>query len=343
MESEPKIGLMGNEINPFIVIAMFVAIVAFGIMNTIEPQIDRQYDFFELMFPLSEFAAGGFALVVAKRYWGSEVFGRAYLSLGIGCICAGIGTSLFGVFEVIYGIDNPFPNWNDIFTGAYFLFLLYHLTRNIRYFKRKFSRKDKLLIIMLPLVTTSILLCVTFFSFEIPGSVADLLTKQIKVDDTTFKLVPVNSTSGNYQHITVSDVTYELVPANLTTTRYEQIPRTDSPVNFVPITFSNSIVSPRIFEEDPTFLLGIGLQTYYYLMTTLNLSFAIMGSYIFRRSMLGNAWGMLLFGIGLTAVGDLIYYFNAVYTYDRTYPDIVFWTFGYMIICYSLYLHRKTV
>lgn len=343
MTSEFKTGALGNEINPFIVIAMFVAIVAFGIMNLFEPQIDRQYDFFELMFPLSEFAAGGFALVIAKRYWGSEVFGRAYLSLGLGCICAGIGTSLFGVFEVIYGIDNPFPNWNDIFTGAYFLFLFYHLTSNVRYFKRKFSRKDKLLIIMLPLTTTSILLCVTIFSFEIPGSVPDLLSKQIKVDDTTFKLVPVNSPSGHYQHITVSDVTYELIPANLTTTRYEQMPLSDSPVNFVPITVSNIVLSPGIIEEDPTFWLGIGLQTYYYSMTTLNLSFAIMGSYIFRRSMLGNAWGMLLFGIGLTAVGDLIYYFNAVSTYDRTYPDIVFWTFGYMIISYALYLHRKTV
>ena len=343
MKPEPKTGSFSSAINPFIVIAMFVAIVVYGIMNSLEPQIDRQYDFFELMFPLSEFAAGGFALIVAKRYWGSEVFGRAYLSLGLGCICAGIGTSLFGVFEVIFGIDNPFPNWNDIFTGAYFLFLLYHLTSNVHYFKRQFSRKDKLIIIMLPLTATSILLGVTFFSFEVTGSVPDLLSQQIKIDDTTFKLVPVNSPSSQYQHITVSDVIYELVPVNLTTTRYEQVPLTDSPINFVPITVSNIAVNPMIIEEATTFWVGIGLQIYYYLMTTLNLSFAIMGSYIFRRSMLGNAWGLLLLGIGMTAVGDIIYYFNAVHTYDRTYPDIAFWTFGYMIISYALYLHRKAV
>ena len=343
MKSEPTTGSMSNDVNFLVVITMFAGILAYGIMNSYEPQVDRQYDFFELMFPLSEFAAGGFALLVAKRYWGSEIFGRAYLSLGIGCICAGIGTALFGVFEVIYGIDNPFPNWNDVFTGAYFLFLIYHLRTSVHYFKRKFSRKDKLLIIMLPLTATSILLGVTFFSFEVSGSVPDLLSQQIKVDDTTFKLVPVSSPSGQYQYITVSNVTYELVPANLTTTRYEQVPRTDSPINFVPITVSNIVVSPRIIEKDPTFWVGIGLQIYYYSMTTLNLSFAVIGSYIFRRSMLGNAWGLLLLGIGLTAVGDIIYYFNAVYTYDRTYPDIAFWVFGYMIISYALYLHRKTL
>ena len=341
MTSESKTGSESNQVHFLVVVAMFAVALAYAIMNSYEPQIDRQYDFFELIFPLSEFAAGGFALVVAKRYWGSEVFGRAYLSLGIGCICAGTGTALFGVFEVYYGIDNPFPNWNDLFTGSYYLFLLYHLTSCIRYFKRKFSKKDKLLIIMLPLTTTSILLGYTFFSFEIPGSVPDILSHQIKVGDTTFKLVPVSSPSGKHQHITVSDVIYELVPENLTTTRYQQVPTTHSPINFVPITVSNLVVNEISMEKDSTFWIGVGLQSYYYTMTTLTLSFAVMGSYIFRRSMLGNAWGLLLLGIGLTSVGDLIYYLNAVHTYDRTYPDIAFWVLGYLIISYALYLHRK--
>jgi len=341
VKSEPKTGAMGNEINFLVVIAMFAAIVLYGVMNSYEPQIDRQYDFFELMFPLSEFAAGGFGLVIAKRYWGSEVFGKAYLSLSIGLIFAGIGTILFGVYEIVYEIDNPFPNWNDLFTGSYFLFLLYHLRSCVHYFKRKLSRKDKLLIIMLPLTVTSILIITSLVTVSIPGSVPDLLSRQIKVGDTTFKLVPVSSLSGQYQYLTVSDVTYELVPVNLTTTKYEQIPLTDSPINLLPITVSHFSVNSLITNEDPIFWLGIGLQIYYYSMTTLALSFAIVGSHVFRRSMLGNAWGLLLLGIGLTAIGDIIYYFSAIYTYDRTYPDIAFWVFGYMIISYALYLHRK--
>jgi len=322
---------------------MFIAIVLYGVLNSYEPQIDRQYDFFELMFPISEFVAGGFGLVIAKKYWGSKVFGKAYLSLGIGLIFAGIGTTLFGVFEVIYGIDNPFPNWNDIFNISYFLLVLYHLRSCVGYFQKKLSTKNKLLLILLPLTTTSILFVAILIPVSISGSVPELLSQQIQVGDTMFKLVPVSSPSEQYQHIIVSDVTYELVPVNLTTTKYEQTPMTDSPINIVPIAFSNFVVNPLMTNESPIFWIGIGLEIYFFAITTLNLSYAIVGAQVFRHTILGNAWGLLLLGIALTAIGDIIYYFSAIYTYDRTYPDIAFWVFGYMIISYALYLHRKSL
>ena len=352
MERESKVEARTGEINYLVIIVIFVGIVCFGFFNLYEPQIDQQFDFFEIMFFLSEFAAGGFGLVIAKKYWGSEVFGKAYLSLGIGLIFAGIGSTLFNYLEVMQEIENPFPGLPDIFFVPYYIFVLYHLTSCIRYFnrkhKKKLSRNNKLLIILLPLTATSILVVASFTVVSITGSVPDLLSQYIEIDYTTFKLVPIeDSPSGQYQIVTVNDVTYELVPAELTTTRYEQTPQTDSIVDLVPITITNFNIRPLDIEQDlgeeltPWFMFGGGLSTFYFALSTLNLSFAIVGVQVFRRTILGNAWGLLLLGIALTAVGDLIYYANAIFGYDRTYPDIAFWVFGYMIISYALYIHKK--
>jgi len=349
---ESKAESRTGEINYLVIIFIFVGIVFFGFLNLYEPQIDQQFDFFELMFPLSEFIAGGFGLIVAKKYWGSKVFGKAYLSLGIGLILAGTGSTLFNVLEISMGITNPFPNWPDIFFVLYYILVLYHLTSCIRYYNKKhnikLSRNNKLLIILLPLTATSILVVASFTVVSITGSVPDLLSQYIEIDYTTFKLVPIeDSPSGQYQLVTVNDVTYELVPAELTTTRYEQTPRTDSIMALVPIAFTNFNIRSLDIEQDlgeeltPWFMLGTILSIYYFAITTVNLSFVIVGVQVFRHTILGNAWGLLLLGISLTAVGDLIYYANAIYGYDRTYPDIAFWVFGFMIISYALYIHKK--
>jgi len=140
---ESKTEARTGEINYLVIIFIFVGIVFFGFLNLYEPQIDQQFDFFELMFPLSEFVAGGFGLIVAKKYWGSEVFGKAYLSLGIGLILAGTGSTLFNILEISMGIANPFPNWPDIFFVLYYILLLYHLTSCIRYYNKKHNIKAR--------------------------------------------------------------------------------------------------------------------------------------------------------------------------------------------------------
>jgi len=347
-KDESKVG----EINYVIIICIFVAIVFFGFFNLYEPQVDQQFDFFELMFPLSEFAAGGFGLIVAKKYWGSEVFGKAYLSLGIGLILAGCGSTLFNVLEISYGVANPFPNWPDLFFVSYYLLVFYHLSSCVRYFNKKrhtkLSVKNKLLIILLPLTATSILVAASFTVVTIPGSVPDMHSDYIQINGVSFKIVPVEgSPRSQYQQVIVNNITFELVPIELTTTSYEQTHLINSSIDLVPIILTNFNIRPLDLQQDlgeeltPWFMLGTILTIYYFGMSTINLSFAIVGVQVFRNTVLGNAWGLLLLGLALTSVGDLIYYANAINGYDRTYPDIAFWVFGYMIISYALYLHRK--
>ncbi|MEW6043657.1 MAG: hypothetical protein AB1608_05295 [Thermoproteota archaeon] len=351
MEREYNNESTKSEINYLVIISLFVGIIFYGFMNLYEPQIDQQFDFFELAFLLSEFVAGIFGLVVAKKYWGSEILGKAYLALGSGLIFAGIGSTLFNVLEIIYGVSNPFPNFPDIFFVIYYLLVSFHLVSCIRYFSKKrhmsISKKNKLLIILLPLVATSTLATVSFTVVNIPGSVPDMLSKYINIDDTTFEVVPIGDSPPRHQQITINDKSYELVPVEITTTKYVQNPTTNSTMNLVPIVLTNFNIRLLDIEQDlgteltPWFIVGTVLTIFYYAMTTINLSLAIVGVQIFRNTILGNAWGLLLLGIALTAVGDLIYYLNAIQGYDRTYPDIAFWVFGYMIISYALYLHRK--
>ena len=339
MKKEHDTEEVKKDINYLILIFMFVAIVPYVILNTYEPQIDVQLDFFELMFLLSQFAAGIFGIFVGIKYWGSKVFGKAYIALGLGYIFAGLGSTTFIIYEIVFRVSNPFPGLMDIFLVPFYLLILFHLVTCVRYFKKKLSRKEKFLIVMLPLTFTFIFMIAYSFPSETPGSIPDLLSRHIQVGDVTFKLVEVNSPSNNFQHIIVNDIIYELVPVEVTTTKYEQIPVSDSLINLTPIVFTNfSLAQP--YEGDVEYWLGFGLVIFYFSIINVNLAFAIIGTQIFRNTILGSAWGLLLFGIILTSIGDIIYFFNALFTYDKTI-DLGFWVLGFMIISYALYLHRK--
>lgn len=321
---------------------MFAGILLFSFANAYTPQIDSQADFFEISLAVSQFVAGILGLLVAKRYWGSKVFGRAYLALGLGFILWGIGSHLYTQL-VIAGITLPYPGPPDIFFASYFLLLLFHLTTCIRYFKKKFSVTDKLVIILIPVIVNIVYIVALLTSASIPGSVPDLLSQQVTIGGQTFKVIPESdpSVADDYQRIIVDNVTYALEPLELTTTSYPQIPQTNSSVDMVPLAISNLTLEPVQQQYDsefwPPFLAGI----FYNGITTLNLSLAIVGWTVFRNSILGVAWGLLLLGIALNAVADIIFDFTTIYSYDRTNPAMDFWVFGTMIVSYALYIHRK--
>lgn len=327
-------------INYAIIAIMFAGIIAFSAMNMYEPQIDDQPDIFELIFYISQFVAGVFGVFVAKKYWGSKVFGKAYLALGVGFILAGSGSLLFVYYEM-HEIVNPFPGWPDLLIGPYFLLLLYHLFSCTRYFKKKFTRNDKIIVILIPLSTVITFIMITSIPTYIPGSTPELLSEHIVIDDTLFKLVETDSSSTKYQQVTVNDVTYNLIPIEFSTTNYEQIPETEFPIKFIPIVFSNMVIG-EFQEYDGDYWLGYGLTVFYISITSLNLGFAIIGAKIFHRTVLGTAWSLLTVGICLIAIGDIIYYFNAIYSYDKTL-DLPFWVFGHFVVAYALYIHKKNL
>src|SRR5215831_13479157 len=187
---------------------MFAGIVAFGFANALEPQINRQYDFFELSLPVSQWVAGIFGLLVAKRYWGSKVFGRAYLALGIGFLLWGTGSSFYTFLE-IFGNPFPYPGPPDIFFISYFSLLLFHLTTNIRFFRKKLLLRDKLIVIAVPTVINIIFVFALLVPISVPGSVPDLLSHQIHIGNQTYEVVLANESlpQTDYAHITQGNQT----------------------------------------------------------------------------------------------------------------------------------------
>jgi hypothetical protein len=157
-----------------------------------------------------------------------------------------------------------------------------------------------------------------------------------------FELVPAGNTSNGYEQVTVNDITYDLVPVT-SYTGYPQVPETDSIIDPVPLVLTKlaiSFDSSKLTSEFwPPFFAGL----FYNSITTLNLAFAILGMTIFRGSMLGTAWGVLLIGFILTSSADIVFDFTSIYGDVRTSLAIPLWVFGCMVLSYALHLHRKNI
>lgn len=228
--------------------------------NAVVPQIDSELDFFELTRMLGFAAAAIFSFIVAKRYAGSAVFGRAYLSLGIGFSFYFMGELLWYVYVVGYQVINPYPYWPDIGYFLFYPFAIYHLRTNLHFFKRKLEHKEKILLIVLPTAVTLL------YMFALLISVSE--------------------------------------------------------------------------EPDQQYWNGVYMGSAYVAASTLTFTFALLAARVFRHSILGAPWGLLLLGIGLNWIADMYYYYSSIYYFDRTNPVHGIWLAGMMIVCYALYKHR---
>lgn len=149
----------GSEINYYVIAAIFISALFFVLANAYEPQINTQLDFFELIFILGMFAPAVFSFIIARRYWPSAVFGKAYLALGIAYALTAIGASIFDYYQIVEKIENPYPSIADVFFMAFYPFAIYHLRTNIHFIRRvqkpELKKNQLLLLIIIPLGVTS--------------------------------------------------------------------------------------------------------------------------------------------------------------------------------------------
>lgn len=116
-------------------------------------------------------------------------------------------------------------------------------------------------------------------------------------------------------------------------------PPTDAAmIDFVPRIFSITGLMPT---HDSDFIKGYLTGIFFVAATTVVFTWAIIGAQVFRGSVLGLPWGLLLVGIGLNTIADVSYYYTSIQSYDRQNAIISLWVLGYMLVCYALYLHKK--
>ena len=233
---EPENIKFQANLNYYLLTLFAILIIAFEVANFVDPVIEPQLDGFELLRLLGFPAASIFSFWVAKKYWGSTVFGKAYLALGIGYAFYTAGDSMWYYYEVILQAA-PYPSFADIGYFGFYPFAIYHLRTNIHYFKRQLDKRHKINLLAIPLGSCLI------YSF--------------------FSLFVVDTSAGLF-HTTVSSST-EIIPIEFLIGLAYVVATT--------VTFSLALIGAQIFRSGKLgsawglLLLGIALNTvadYYY-------------------------------------------------------------------------------
>ena len=77
----------------------------------------------------------------------------------------------------------------------------------------------------------------------------------------------------------------------------------------------------------------------------ITLSFAVLGTIIFRSKILGPFWWMLALGLAISTAADVWYYYlEVVGEYDaQMHPVNTLWMVSFMVMVYALYKHVKSM
>jgi hypothetical protein len=220
---------------------------------------DEETSFADFSYGISSLAVGIVALFVAKRYWGSPVFGKTYFVLAIGFILLFVGDSIVYNYYLYVLDEDPYPSLADVFFIGFYFFTGYHLVKNIKYFKKDLSWAAKINVVIIAAVMI---------------------------------------------------------------------------VGFAAFTIETLYDDPVVYYMSMAYVVG----------SAAILALAILGLTVFRHSVLGVAWGMLVVGIFLYSIADIWYYYlEEIGEFSITNPVNTLWILSNAFMIYALYKHQKTI
>jgi hypothetical protein len=158
--TEPKSGL-----NYKVLLVIAGLAVIYQTFNYILPEKEGELSPIDYVFTISVVTCAIASFIVAKRYGRSAVFGQAYLALGIAFTAYAIGDIIWNFQTTVLKID-PYPSIADIFFFTQYPFIIFHLIRNIKFFRRKINRVTKIWLAAIPVV---LVLLYSYFTFKQDG------------------------------------------------------------------------------------------------------------------------------------------------------------------------------
>lgn len=170
-----------SGINYYVLVLFFILIVAYAVVNYVDPIIEPRLDGLELLEFLSFPAASIFAFWVAIKYWGSAVFGKAYLALGIGYAFYTAGDVLYLFYEIVMQ-EAPYPSFAEIGYFAWYPFAIYHLRTNIHYFKRKLDKRQKITLLTIPIGSCIVYLFFTLLLVDASSGIFNTVISSQEID-----------------------------------------------------------------------------------------------------------------------------------------------------------------
>ena len=129
----PEVGPSINYL-AIIMIAGLAAILAIVLITVTDKP--NEPDFTDFPYSIGALACGITGIFVSKKFKGSAIFGKTYLALGIGFLMLFVGDLFWNYYTLIL-YEDPYPSLADIFYLTFYPLVIYHLTSNIRYFKKK--------------------------------------------------------------------------------------------------------------------------------------------------------------------------------------------------------------
>jgi hypothetical protein len=125
--------------------------------------------------------SGVTSILVARKYAGSQMLGKAYLFLGLGFFSWFIGDVGYYYNQFVLEID-PWPTPFDVGFAFNYVFAIMHLYLNTRYFKPKWNASMKATVIVIPIIAVSTFSLVAYDAWgEYDELVFDILYSNIFV------------------------------------------------------------------------------------------------------------------------------------------------------------------
>ena len=138
-----------NPLNYKILALIIGATVAFQVsVQFVDPEnVDPIISVISFINPLAASIAG---FVVAKRYTGAQVFGKAYFALALAYLMVFLAEVTYLIYDLFLNLD-PYPSVADIFFFAFYPLAMVHLLLNIRFFKPTLSAINKAWVVAIPI------------------------------------------------------------------------------------------------------------------------------------------------------------------------------------------------
>jgi len=157
-----------SPIDKRVLFLILVMAISFQIVITVMPDSEELNGFVAIVSILNPLAASVTALVVSQRYGGSQVFGKAYLILGLGLFMMFLGESTWYYFLYFLDID-PFPSIADVFFFAFYPLSAIHIIINIRFFQTKMNLRSKLLLVVIPVIVITAYSAISLETIDTPN------------------------------------------------------------------------------------------------------------------------------------------------------------------------------
>jgi len=156
-----------NKIN-YKVIALIVALTIGDLIYGLYYFDGTHFEIKDGYYMVGIAAVGILSILVAKKYHGSEMLGKAYLFLGLGFFAWFIADTGYYYQQFVLDID-PWPSPFDIGYHASYVFAILHLALNTRYFRPKWSKEMKVVMIVIPILAISSFTLIAYEEWTMDG------------------------------------------------------------------------------------------------------------------------------------------------------------------------------